>query len=165
MEPTFGNEAATSFFSEVYHSDPRNFVQPDWMLTPCPPEVELDCSQFSVSELARDIKKMRAQSAPSPFDRVGYTSFKKLPSSPWPSQALQHLLGSVIHPWGVEVCCHHQELIFRGYHQPGQLPTDCPNTLCWQALFHSAPESLAEVHGHQQVSRQFTSEGFHTNSA
>ena len=40
LEPSFGDEAATSFFSEVYHSDPRNFVQPEWMLTPSPPEVE-----------------------------------------------------------------------------------------------------------------------------
>ena len=80
VEPTFGSEAATSFFSEVYHSDPQNFVRPEWMPTPSPPEVELDCSQFSVSELARVTKKMRAQSAPSPFDRVGYTIFKKCPS-------------------------------------------------------------------------------------
>ena len=80
VDPTFGDEAATSFFSEVYHSDPRNFVRPEWMPTPSPPEVELDCSQFSVSELTRVIKKTRAQSAPSPFDRVGYTIFKKCPS-------------------------------------------------------------------------------------
>ena len=69
------------------------------MPTPSPPEVELDCSQFSVCELARVIKRMRAQSAPSPFDRVGYTFI-----TPCPSQVLQHLLGSVVRPWGVEVC-------------------------------------------------------------
>ena len=80
VEPSFGDEAATSFFSGVYHSDPRIFVQPEWMPTPSPPEVELDCSQFSVSELARVIKRMKAQSAPSPFDRVGYIIFKKCPS-------------------------------------------------------------------------------------
>ena len=80
VEPSFGDEAATSFFSGVYHSDPRNFVQPEWMPTPSPPEVELDCSQFSVSELARVIKRMKAKSAPSPFDRVGYIIFKRCPS-------------------------------------------------------------------------------------
>ena len=45
---------------------------------------------------------MRAQSAPSPFDRVGYTIFKNCPSL---LPALVKL-GSVVHPWGVEVCCH-----------------------------------------------------------
>ena len=80
VEPSFGSEAATAFFSEVYHSDSRNFVRPEWMPTPSPPQVELDCSQFSESELARVNKKMRAQSAPSHFDRVGYTIFKKCPS-------------------------------------------------------------------------------------
>ena len=80
VERSFGDEAATSFFSEVYHSTPWNFVQPGWMPTPSPPEVELDCSQFSESELARVIKRMKAQSAPSPFDRVGYILFKKCPS-------------------------------------------------------------------------------------
>ena len=78
--PAFGVEAATSFFSEAYHSDPQNFNQPGWMPTPPPPEVEFDCSPFSVSEVARVIKKMKAQSAPSPFDRVGYIKFKKCPS-------------------------------------------------------------------------------------
>ena len=80
MEPSFGEEATTSFFSKVYHSNPRNFVQPEWMPTPSPPEVELDCSLFSESELARVIKRTKAHSAPSPFDRVGYIIFKKCPS-------------------------------------------------------------------------------------
>ena len=40
------------------------------------------------------------------------------------------------------MCCHqtyHQELSLRGYYQPGQLPTNCPDTLCWQALLNSPP--------------------------
>ena len=43
--PTFGEEAATAFLVEVYHCDPRNFAQPEWMPTPSLPEVEFDCSR------------------------------------------------------------------------------------------------------------------------
>ena len=43
------------------------------------PEVELDGSPFS---LARVIKRMKVQSAPSPFDRVGYVIFNPLPIIP-----------------------------------------------------------------------------------
>ena len=70
--PSFGSEAATTFFSGVYHSQPKGFIQPEWILTPPPPEVELDCSPFTESELASVIKKMKAWSTPSPFDRIGY---------------------------------------------------------------------------------------------
>ena len=78
--PSFGSEAATTFFSEVYHSQPKGFIQPEWIPTPPPPEVELDCSPFTESELASVIKKMKARSSPSPFDRIGYSIFKKCPS-------------------------------------------------------------------------------------
>ena len=78
--PSFGEEAATSFFTEMYHSNPRNFTQPEWVPTPSSPEVEYDCSPFTQDEVARIIKRMRAQSAPSPFDRVGYVMFKVCPS-------------------------------------------------------------------------------------
>ena len=60
------------FFSQVYRSAPRNYAQPEWMLSASFREVELDCSPFSMSEVARVIKRMKIQSAPSPFDRVGY---------------------------------------------------------------------------------------------
>ena len=66
-----GSEAATSFFLEAYHSEL------------CLARVDADTLSsgggtglFSVSELARVIKRMRTQTAPSPFDRVGYTIFK-----------------------------------------------------------------------------------------
>ena len=78
--PSFGSEAATTFFSEVYHSQPKGFIQPDWIPTPPPPGDELDCSPFTESELASIIKKMKARSSPSPFDRIGYSIFKKCPS-------------------------------------------------------------------------------------
>ena len=164
--PGYAPEAATSFFSEVYHSDPRNFVQPEWMPTPSPPEVELDCSQFTESELARVIKRMKAHSAPSPFDRVGHIIFKKCPSL---LPALVKLFNtcwvqSTI-PGEWKCAAYPQELSLREYYQPRQLPTNCPDTLCWQALYKSPPESLAEVHGHQQVPGQFASEGFHANCA
>ena len=78
--PTFGEEAATAFLAEVYHCDPRNFAQPEWMPTPSLPEVEFDCSPFTEDEVVRIIKRMKAQSAPSPFDRIGYVIFKRCPS-------------------------------------------------------------------------------------
>ena len=78
--PTFGVGDATTFFSQVYHSAPRNFVQPEWMPTPPLPKVEFDDTPFSDSEVVRVIKKMKTQSAPSPFDRVGYVIFKQCPS-------------------------------------------------------------------------------------
>ena len=78
--PTFDAERAYLFFSEVYQSDSRNFVQPDWLPSPPTPEVEMDCSPFSVSEVTRVIKRMKSASAPSPFDRIGYVVFKKCPA-------------------------------------------------------------------------------------
>ena len=75
--PTFNNDAATSFFSQVYHSATQNFALPEWMPSPSPPDVELDFSSFTQSEVVRVIKRMKAQSAPSPFE---YVIFKKFPS-------------------------------------------------------------------------------------
>ena len=80
LAPAFSDAAAVKFFSEVYHSGPRNFVQPEWIPSPSPPEMELDCSPFSESEVTQVIKRMKPQSAPSPFDRIGYVIFKKCPS-------------------------------------------------------------------------------------
>ena len=40
----------------------------------------MDCSQFTMAEIQRVIKKMKPASAPSPFDRIGYVVFKKCPS-------------------------------------------------------------------------------------
>ena len=67
-------------FTDVYHSGPRNFVQPEWMPTPSLPDVEMDCSPFTPSEILRVIKRMKSGSAPSPFDRVRYVIFKKCPA-------------------------------------------------------------------------------------
>ena len=53
--PSFGSEAATTFFSEVYHSQPKGFIQPEWIPMPPPPEVELDCRPFTESELDRAV--------------------------------------------------------------------------------------------------------------
>ena len=79
-DPHFNSTAAVTFFSEVYTSHPQSFAQPEWMPSPSPPEEELDCSPFSESEVSRVISKMKAQSAPSPFDGVGYAIFKRCPS-------------------------------------------------------------------------------------
>ena len=78
--PGFDAEQAHHFFSTVYRTDPKNFIQPDWMPSPPPPEVQMDCSPFTDSEIFRVMKKMKATSAPSPFDRIGYVVFKKCPA-------------------------------------------------------------------------------------
>ena len=75
--PAFSEAAATSFFSDIHHSSAQSFAQPEWLPTSSPPEVELDCSPFSLNEVARVVKRMKTQSAPSPFDRVGYVVFKR----------------------------------------------------------------------------------------
>ena len=62
------------------NSHPQSFNQPEWMPTPSLPEVELDCSPFSESKVASIIKRMKAQLAPSPFNRVGYIILKTCPS-------------------------------------------------------------------------------------
>lgn len=77
ITPMFSQETAHSFFKEVYHAAPRNYVQPAWMPNPHAPEFEMDCSPFTPSEVIKVIKKMKSRSAPSPFDRVGY---KKCPA-------------------------------------------------------------------------------------
>jgi hypothetical protein len=78
--PAFTEATAYKYFTDVYHSGPRNFVQPEWMPTPSLPDVEMDCSPFTPSEILRVIKRMKSGSAPSPFDRVGYVIFKKCPA-------------------------------------------------------------------------------------
>ena len=80
ITPDFDAEQAHHFFSTVYRADPKNFIQPDWMPSPPPPEVQMDCSPFTDSEIFRVMKKMKAASAPSPFDRIGYVVFKKCPA-------------------------------------------------------------------------------------
>ena len=79
ITPAFDKDTH-KFFAEVYHAVPRNYVQPAWMPTPKFPEVEMDCSPFTPEEVVKVIKKTNHSSAPSPFDRVGYTIFKKCPA-------------------------------------------------------------------------------------
>ena len=80
VTPAFGEEKAFKFFSEVYHSGIRNYVQPLWMPSPPAPSVEMNCSLFTATDIMRVIKKLKSCSAPSPFDRVGYVIFKKCPA-------------------------------------------------------------------------------------
>ena len=80
LAPSFSNEVATSYFSDAYRLSPWNFFRPGWLPVPISPEVELDCSPFTQAEVAQVIKRTKAQSSPSPFDRVGYIIFKKCPS-------------------------------------------------------------------------------------
>ena len=80
ITPSFDAEQAHHFFSMVYQADPKSFIQPDWMPSPPPPEVQMDCSPFTASEILRVMNKMKAASAPSPFDRIGYVVFKKSPA-------------------------------------------------------------------------------------
>ena len=78
--PRFPNTTACQFFTDVYHSGPRNFVRPEWIPSPSHPEVEMECSPFSANEVVRVIKKLKSAAAPSPYDSVGYVIFKKCPA-------------------------------------------------------------------------------------
>ena len=77
IAPAFSELVANEFFTTVYQSEPRNYDQPDWMPSPPPPDVEMDCSLFSVFEVTKVIRRMKSKSAPSPFDRIGYLIYKK----------------------------------------------------------------------------------------
>ena len=77
ITPGFDAMKAHHLFSMVYQADTKSFIQPDWMPSPPPPEVQMDCSPFTASEILRVMKKMKAASAPAPFDRIGYVVFKK----------------------------------------------------------------------------------------
>ena len=80
IHPTFSKSEATSFFSKIYHAEPRAFRQPSWMPSPTPPTAAFDESDISLDEIAYAVKKARSKSAPSPFDGMPYTIFKKCPS-------------------------------------------------------------------------------------
>ena len=78
--PSFSEREGNRFFQEVYDTEPCKYIQPDWMPTPQPPRVPMDCGLFTCSEIQKVIKKTKAISAPCPFDRVGYQVFKKCPA-------------------------------------------------------------------------------------
>ena len=80
MTPMFNEENAHRFFTEVYHTAHRNYVQLAWMPTPPFPDVEMDCSTFTSSEIVGAIKRTKSGSAPSPFERVCYKIFKNCPA-------------------------------------------------------------------------------------
>ena len=67
-------------FSQKCISPPLDNSQPGWLPSPPVPQVAMDCSPFSIPEVAQVIKRMKSASAPSPFDRVGYVRFKRCPS-------------------------------------------------------------------------------------
>ena len=104
ITPIFSAETAHNFFSEVYGTGHWSFVQPPWIPTPPPSEVEMDCSPITAAEVNRALKRMKCGSAPSPFDRVGYVVFKRCPSQ---DPVLVHLFNvcwvqSIIpHEWKV----------------------------------------------------------------
>ena len=53
----FTEATAYKYFTDVYHSGPRNFVQPEWMPTPSLPDVEMDCSPFTPSEICESSRE------------------------------------------------------------------------------------------------------------
>ena len=126
----------------------RNFVQPSWMPTPPPPEVEMNCSPIMTVEVTCVLKRMRTRSAPSPFDSmgVGYVVFKKCSSL---IPILVHLFNlcwsqSIIpHEWKVAAI----QLISKG--SAGQNPSDPGNFLHWQSLHLPHPESLVAIYAFQ----------------
>ena len=80
ITPHFTQEKAHGFFQEVYHAEPRNFVQPAWMPIPNKPQSEFDSEEIHEDELFTAIKRSKSSSTPSPFDQVSYLVFKRCPS-------------------------------------------------------------------------------------
>ena len=80
ISPQFGKSDAECFFREVYSSGPRNFVHPEWLPTPAPPQYEFNCEAISIQEVTEAIRHTRSTSTPSPLDQISYTIFKKCPS-------------------------------------------------------------------------------------
>ena len=113
-----------------------------------PPKMELDCSPFSESEVAQVIKRMKPQSAPSPFVRIGYAIFKKCPSLlPVLVQLFNICWSQSIIP--SEWKCAAIKLIPKGSAtEDATNPANFrPVALYWQVIHYPPQESLAEVHG------------------
>lgn len=80
IRPSFTAEEASDFFQKVYASEPREFAKPDWMPVPPSPSVEFEEMPMQDSEIRAIIRKAKAKSSPSQFDRVSYAIFKRCPS-------------------------------------------------------------------------------------
>ena len=80
IQPTFSEAEATSFFTSVYHSEPRSYTQPSWMPAAPGPVTEFNEDDISVDEIAYAVKKSRSKSSPSPVDGIPYLVFKKCPA-------------------------------------------------------------------------------------
>ena len=80
VSPSFNSETATSFFSKIYVSHPTTFHKPLWMPTPKPPTYNFPNDPISDEELHEVIRRVSSISAPSPFDQIPYSVFKKCPS-------------------------------------------------------------------------------------
>ena len=57
ITPAFSEANAYKYFTEVYHSGPRNYVQPEWMPTPSLPDMEMDCSPFTAGRFCRSSRE------------------------------------------------------------------------------------------------------------
>ena len=80
ISPSFNRETAISFFSDIYDSHSTTFHKPSWMPTPKPPTYNFPNDPISDEELHKVIRRISATSAPSPFDQIPYSVFKKCPS-------------------------------------------------------------------------------------
>ena len=165
ITPAFDKDIAHKFFTEVYHAVPRNYVQPAWMPTPNFPEVEMDCSPITPEEMVNVIKKTKHSSAPSPFDRVGYTIFKKCPAL---IPALLDLFNAcwsqafIPAQWKTAAV----KLIAKGSAAdgPGNPGNFHPITVHQRNFHYSFAESLADVHDSEWVPGFLSSEGLHAYS-
>ena len=80
IEPGFSADTATTFFSTVYHTEPRDFDQPPWMPSPPKPVAGLNEEEVSLEEISLAVRRARITSSPSPFDGIPYIVFKKCPA-------------------------------------------------------------------------------------
>ena len=80
IHPGFSQETAEQFFSSVYSCTPKAFAKPSWLPNaplPCHP---FEGGDFTAQEVSDVLRKVRAQSAPSPLDQIRYRVLKHCPS-------------------------------------------------------------------------------------
>ena len=153
ISPQFGKSDAECFFREVYSSGPRNFIHPEWLPTPAPPQYEFNCEAISIQEVTEAIRHTRSTSTPSPLDQISYTIFKKCPSLHNALVDIYNLCwekSDVPPAWKTAVIkllpkiqplsCHPRSNLSI------QLPPHCFDILRGQSLYNHFAAAMAKVH-------------------
>ena len=75
VHPTFSETETTSFFSKVYHSEPRRYTQPSWMPSATTPVAKFNEDDITLEEITLAVKKAHSKSSSSPLYGIPYTEF------------------------------------------------------------------------------------------